>query len=365
MFSKQVFTKFSRSSSRTLSTNTKSTPRIPIGGPALILTTGFLFSKWLQKTTENLEKQNTDKKSKTENFNLLLKFKKFDQNNNGYLSVPDLFRCILNKSEDELSDDQIYSSVPEIKTLFPDEENNAEFCLSSYILLTSILISPKTKFRLAFDMIDLDESGKITASELQTLLKMFNSHQNTNTQNSSYLTKIFFKNGSKTFTYQEFERFSKEFVACVYKLEYKLLANKSPSINGVTRAHFANSIMDMSGFDQATKIERIKNNLKNPEEIVTFEDYVAFKVLMNNISKFKQLTEFHSKAKIDIDVKVMGKISKLATIDEEDVSNNMLDLIFSCYDSSYDDGVIDYKDFLRAFHDNVRYSYVYCGDSLV
>lgn len=276
----------------------------------------------------------------------------------------DLFRAILNESTQNLSDADIKRLCPELLEMFHEEDI---FSITDYILLTSILISPKTKFRIAFHMLDRDSSNLVTLGEFITLKDMFYSKimskhtKSTDTiegTKTSLAIKFFGENQEKSLNLTEFENFAKNFQNAVFKLEYELLAEKSPDTIGVSRSHFANLILDMSGLESETKLDRL-SKLEKPSEPVTFADYKAFRVLLNNLSKFKEIMKFYALADRPVKQSEMSRASKLATIDEEDVSDDIIKLLFSCYDSTPADGVMDYHDFLAAFKDDLRYRYIY------
>ena len=95
---------------------------------------------------------------------------------------------------------------------------------------------------------------------------------------------------------------------------------------------------------------------------MSFEDYKAYRVLLNNLNIFKEIMKYFALADRPVKFSEMSRASKLATLGEEDVSEDIIDLLFSCYDSTPDDGTMDYVDFLGAFQDDVRYRYVYTAD---
>lgn len=285
-----------------------------------------------------------------------------DVNGRKNLYTCDLFRAILNVSREELSNEKIAKLCPEIFNLF---KNDDIFSVTDYILLTSILISPKTQFKIAFKMLDTDNNDFVTPVEFKALKDMFwakmmaipDCQEGTVTS----LSIKFFgppENQNKTLTLQQFEAFSKSFQEAVFKLEYEILAEKSPSTHGVSRADFADMILDLSKLAEETKTKRI-GKLIDPARSVTFDDYKAYRVLLNNLNKFKEIMKFYALADRPVRLGEMDRATKLATLEEEDISGDIVELLFSIYDDTPEDGVMDYKDFLTAFKDDCRYRYVY------
>ena len=338
----------------------------------------------------------------------------FDKKENRiYLTTHDLFRALLNIPKSELSDQKIEKFCPEIFTELFDrskhERHDKIFSLTEYVLLTSILITPKTKLKIAFGMLDHDMSDQVSRSEFSNFKAIFRrkldsqhvkiqenlskllpegehesiqAAENENKENiketdhtehtqnyelraqketTALNIKFFGLQGDQELTYTKFANFSKHFQNLVFQLEYKILDDKSPDITGVTREHFAAQILELSNLPDHIIQERI-SKLDKPKSQVSFEDYKAYRVLLNNLNIFKEIMKYFALADRPVKFSEMSRASKLATLGEEDVSEDIIDLLFSCYDSTPDDGTMDYVDFLGAFQDDVRYRYVYTAD---
>lgn len=304
--------------------------------------------------SQNKQNQLEQEKQQAKNKFLYERFRNYasitHDNGQKFLTIGDLFRALLNENSDNLSDQKIQKLVPEIYTFFEDfDESLAFFSFTEYILLTSILISSKTRFKIAFGMLDTDQSQVVTKSEFDTLKQMFRGKiiqpqqqvVNDTTAATFLNLKFFGKQGDKSLTFQNFDQFCRKFQALVFQLEYEILAEKSPDTVGVSKRHFASMILDMSGISDEDQAYRLQN-LKSPDANITFEDYKAFKVLLNNLTKFKEIMKFYAVAEVEVKKKEMERASKLATLEEEDVSSEIINLIFTCYDSTPEDGIMDY-----------------------
>lgn len=301
------------------------------------------------------------------------KQKNLPQINRNVMSTGDLFRALLN--DDSITNEELITSCPEILNLFPMD---AIFSLTDYVFLTSILTTSKTKFKIAFDMIDIDQNNVICNDDFYKLKSILLNKMDKNIKNvkltnkrqfKTFLDNYFFSSehnhyyindsqqeSSNVLNYTNFSKFATTFKNLVLKLEFNKLDEKSENIKGITRAHFAEIILNQSTLSQETKLHRLQN-LTNPNESFSYKDYESFVVLLNKLPAFKNILKWYTIANIPIKFEQMDRATKLATLEESDISENLIKLVIEIFDNS-GDKILDNDEFLSVLKNQQKIKYI-------
>lgn len=210
-------------------------------------------------------------------------------------------------------------------------------------------------------MIDTSKNGVLSREEFDTMKLMF--RQNLDTadhtlkQHDTFLDEHFFGSDLKrSLDMDKFIKFGVQFQNFVSELEYKVLDEKSPNTDGLSRRDFAKIVLNMTKLTESEKEERV-NNLPNPDGKVTYDDYVAFRILHNKFNDLRAILRWHAMANVALGKEELERAAKLATLQEEDISMNMVELIFRIFDENGDNNM-DYNEFLSIMKDQNKLKYV-------
>lgn len=109
--------------------------------------------------------------STTDHQNLMLTFKQFDKNGNGTISKEELLEGYKELYKDQRSQAEIQLEVDTIWTKIDlDGSGTIDYTEWSVGTINKANVITKQKLKKAFEMFDLDGSGKISALELKTVL---------------------------------------------------------------------------------------------------------------------------------------------------------------------------------------------------
>lgn len=282
------------------------------------------------------------------------------------MTIFDLFRSILNRSD--LSDEILKKLVPKNIEWFNENGKNIEtgvsdptFSITEYILLTNMLVSNKTKFKLAFDMIDRERNDTVSRKEFNLMKNMFRRNikcaDHEKSANGTFLDTYFFKNDdNNAINFHQFQNFAIDFQNSVLNLEYAILAGQSPETEGVSRQDFAKLILDQTDLKEDVKRERL-TRLEKPDSSVTEKDFRTFFVLMHNVSDLKAIMKYYAMAGEDIGMAQMKRATELATLDEPDPTEAVIHILFKMFDANGDD-TLDYHEFVSLLRDQIKFKYV-------
>lgn len=288
------------------------------------------------------------------------------------MTIFDLFRSILNKDKSDLTDERLKELVPEkiewFTSKYTENRKNIEtgvseptFSITEYILLTNMLVSNKTKFKLAFDMIDRERNDKVSRNEFIVMKSMFRKNikcaDHEKSANGTFLDTYFFQNDDNSaINFQKFQDFAIDFQNSVLGLEYAILDKQSPETKGVSRHDFAKLILDQTNLKEDAKRERL-TRLEKPNSSVTLDDFRTFFVLMHNVSDLKAIMKYYAMAGEDIGMAQMKRATELATLDEPDPTEAVIHILFKMFDANGDD-TLDYHEFVSLLKDQIKFKYV-------
>ena len=335
-----------------------------------VLGAGTLASIYIKKKVEGNKALSDEINENYFNDNLQKRFNKYatidiygEGDDEKRMTIYDLFRAILNKPE--LTDDKLDKLIKPNLDWFEEKgsPNKVTFSITEYILLTNILVSNKTKFRLAFDMIDLGRNDQVSRKEFNLMKNMFRSNikcaDHEKSANGTFLDTYFFKNDdSNSINFEKFQNFAIDFQNCVLNLEYKILDKCSPDTEGVSRRDFAKLILDQTNLKEDIKQERL-TRLQKPDSSISEKDFRTFFVLMHNVSDLKVIMKYYAMAGENIGMDQMKRATQLATLDEPDPTEDVLQILFKVFDADGDDK-LDYHEFISLLRDQIKFKYVVC-----
>lgn len=280
------------------------------------------------------------------------------------LSTGDLFRALTNTPE--MSDEKIKSFCPRIFPFFEKfGQDKAVFSITEYIFLTSLIINPRTQFKIAFDMIDFDRTGKLQREEFDKMKCMFRKQisiaDHKLKSHNTFIDMLFFDGDStdKQVGFPEFYKFAANFEDMLIELEYAILDTKSPNTEGVSRKDFADLILDSTNLTSEVKEKRVQL-IPRAEDPVTLDDYRSFFILMANVDEFKTVIKFMDSAGQAINMKAMQKATKISTLNQPDPTDNVLEILFKLFDVNGDDS-LDYAEFVGCLKHQAKFKYVLIG----
>jgi Ca2+-binding EF-hand superfamily protein len=334
---------------------------------------GTIIGKYTMETAKQKKKSAEESNESSFSINLQKRFNKYatiniygEGDDELRMTTFDLFRSILNRSD--LSDEVLMKLVPENIEWFTENGKNIEigvsepsFSITEYILLTNMLVSNKTKFKLAFDMIDTERNDKISRKEFNVMKNMFRRNikcaDHEKSANGTFLDTFFFNNDdNNAINFQQFQNFAIDFQNSVLKLEYAILAGQSPETEGVSRQDFAKLILDQTSLKEDAKRERL-TRLEKPDSSITEKDFRTFFVLMHNVSDLKAIMKYYALAGEDIGLAQMKRATELATLDEPDPTEAVIHILFKMFDANGDD-TLDYHEFVSLLRDQIKFKYV-------
>jgi len=210
-------------------------------------------------------------------------------------------------------------------------------------------------------MIDTSRSSKVSRQEFNQLKRFFRSNiesaDHEKLATNTFLDTYFFQNTDSTqITYSIFETFAIDFQNAVLGLEYALLADKSPETEGVSRLDFARLILDQTSLKEKVKEERLAR-LAEPEAAITEKDFRTFFVLMHNVHDLKAIMKYYALAGQPIGISEMRRATVLATLDEPDPTEDVIQILFKIFDADGDDK-LDYTEFISLLRDQIKFKYV-------
>lgn len=237
--------------------------------------------------------------------------------------------------------------------------NKGIISYAEYLFLLTILIKPRSGFKIAFSMLDEDGNNTIDRQEFKVLESIFskaakerNSKENRKDNvyglgssldvDTSLLVHFFGVGGKGNLEFSDFYNFMENLQTEVLQVEFNKFSSGSPSISEVDLAR----ILFRYTFLNSADYERIfKRLVEGPREKkrITFEEFEDFFKFLNNLDDFQIAMRMFTLAERPITQEefsravyvCMGKLP----------SPHMVSIVFKIFDEN-GDGLLSYQEFL-------------------
>ncbi|XP_054014886.1 calcium uptake protein 3, mitochondrial isoform X7 [Hylaeus anthracinus] len=300
---------------------------------------------------------------------------------------PRLKRRVL--AEKEL--DVMRNSVPSLRQgsphMFRNLRDKGIISYTEYLFLLSILIKPKTGFRIAFNMFDTDGNERVDKTEFLVMEKVFSHawrgrHGTETKENTQLLTQrqttpeeiqvqyidddqglqrrhavdttltvhFFGKDGNNELKYEEFKCFMENLQQEVLELEFHEFSKGRDTISELDFAKILLRYTYLNIDEYDKYLERIVQNSEYQTGIM-FEEFRRFYQFLNNIDDFAIAMRMYTLADQPISKDEFQRAVKICTGNV--LSNHIIDTVFVLFDED-GDGQLSYKEFIAIMKDRLH-----------
>jgi len=264
---------------------------------------------------------------------------------------------------------QIKDSTPSISSnnehLFRNLGNKGLISYTEYLFLLTILIKPKTGFKIAFNMLDQDGNEMIDKNEFKVLESIFSSAakennggeldsrhglQMGNVVDTTLLTHFFGQGGTEELSFTEFCTFMENLQTEVLHMEFGEFSKGSPTISEMDFARILLRYTFLNSEDYDNILERLFERL--PEERgITFEEFKDFGLFLNNLDDFQIAMRMYTLADKSISPEEFSRAVHICT--GKHLSPHMVFTVFQIFDDD-GDGLLSYQEFVAMMKDRIH-----------
>uniref|UniRef100_A0A3P9HJ79 Mitochondrial calcium uptake 2 n=1 Tax=Oryzias latipes TaxID=8090 RepID=A0A3P9HJ79_ORYLA len=242
--------------------------------------------------------------------------------------------------------------------LFRTWGDNGLISYTEYLFLLTILTKPRTGFRIAFQMLDVDGNEQVDKKEflkLKTIIRSSKARvataktaaENSEAVSTSLQAYFFGKGGENKLKYQEFLRFMEDLQAEVQEMEFLQF---SKGMDTMRREDFAEWLLHYTNEeDNEIYWENMRKRIPAGQSI-TFDEFKAFCLFSNNLEDFVFSMKMVTGANRPVGMAQFRRAVKIATGHE--LSDSVLDTVFKLFDMDGDD-CLSHKEFMGVMTDRV------------
>ncbi|XP_061659361.1 calcium uptake protein 2, mitochondrial isoform X2 [Syngnathoides biaculeatus] len=237
--------------------------------------------------------------------------------------------------------------------------DNGLISYTEYLFLLTILTKPRTGFRIAFKMLDVDGNEQVDKREFLKLKNIGKSRKRISKDitersveegehvNTTLQAYFFGKSGQNKLRYQEFHKFMEDLQAEVQEMEFLQF---SKGMDTMRREDFAEWLLHYTNEeDNEIYWENMRKRIPAGQSI-TFEEFKAFCLFTNNLEDFAFSMKMISEANRPIGMAQFKRAVRIAT--GHDLSDNVLDTVFKLFDLD-GDNCLSHKEFIGVMKDRV------------
>ncbi|XP_068600419.1 calcium uptake protein 2, mitochondrial [Brachionichthys hirsutus] len=244
--------------------------------------------------------------------------------------------------------------------LFRTLGDNGLISYTDYLFLLTILTKPRTGFRIAFKMLDVDGNEQVDRKEFLTLKKILGKSKRRAPKdgaekpvdeggevNTTLQAYFFGKNGQNKLQYQQFFRFMEDLQAEVQEMEFLQF---SKGMDTMRREDFAEWLLHYTNEeDNELYWENMRKKISSGQSI-TFEEFKVFCLFTNNLEDFAFSMKMVTGANRPVGMAQLKRAVRIAT--GHDLSENVLDTVFKLFDMDGDNR-LSHKEFIGVMTDRV------------
>ncbi|RVE64310.1 hypothetical protein OJAV_G00145030 [Oryzias javanicus] len=241
--------------------------------------------------------------------------------------------------------------------LFRTWGDNGLISYTEYLFLLTILTKPRTGFRIAFQMLDVDGNEQVDKKEFLKLKKIIGSSkarvataettEDGEAVSTSLQAYFFGRKGENKLKYQEFHRFMEDLQAEVQEMEFLQF---SKGMDTMRREDFAEWLLHYTNEeDNEIYWENMRKKIPAGQSI-TFDEFKAFCLFSNNLEDFVFSMKMVTGANRPVGMAQFRRAVKIATGHE--LSESVLDTVFKLFDMD-GDNCLSHKEFMGVMTDRV------------
>jgi len=307
-----------------------------------------------------------------------IKFSSVEYNGQIYMTPQDFLESVIEAEPKprlkrrQLSKKDLYSikdSTPAISKnnehLFRTLGCKGLISYTEYLFLLTILIKPKTGFKIAFNMLDQDGNEMIDQQEFKVLESIFCSAakennggeidsryglQIGNIVDTTLLTHFFGQQGTEELSFKEFCNFMENLQTEVLHMEFGEFSKGAPVISEMDFARILLRYTFLNSEDYDNILERLFERL--PEERgITFEEFRDFGQFLNNLDDFQIAMRMYTLADKAISPDEFSRAVHICT--GKHLSPHMVFTVFQIFDDD-GDGLLSYQEFIAMMKDRIH-----------
>ncbi|XP_017886901.2 calcium uptake protein 3, mitochondrial isoform X2 [Ceratina calcarata] len=300
---------------------------------------------------------------------------------------PRLKRRVLTDKELEV----MRNSIPPLRHgsphMFRNLRDKGIISYTEYLFLLSILIKPKSGFRIAFNMFDTDGNERVDKTEFLVMEKVF-SHawrgrhgtetkeklellterqttpediqvqyiddeqglQRRHAVDTSLMVHFFGRDGINELKYEDFKQFMENLQYEVLELEYHEF---SKGREAISELDFAKILLRYTHLDTEEYDKYLDRILINSElqKGITFDEFRHFYQFLNNIDDFAIAMRMYTLADHPISKSEFQRAVKICT--GTVLSDHTMDTVFALFDED-GDGQLSYTEFIAIMKDRLH-----------
>ncbi|XP_012343825.1 calcium uptake protein 3, mitochondrial isoform X2 [Apis florea] len=300
---------------------------------------------------------------------------------------PRLKRRVLSDKELEVMRNSIPSTRHGSSHMFRNLRDKGIISYTEYLFLLSILIKPKSGFRIAFNMFDTDGNERVDKTEFLVMEKVF-SHawrgrhgtetkeklsllterqttpeaiqvqyiddeqglQRRHAVDTSLMIHFFGKDGKNELKYEDFTRFMENLQHEILELEFHEFSKGHDTISELDFAKILLRYTQLDTDEYDKYLDRILIN-SDLHIGITFEEFRRFYQFLNNLDDFSIAMRMYTLADHPISKDEFQRAVKICT--GSVLSDHIIDTVFALFDED-GDGQLSYTEFIAIMKDRLR-----------
>ncbi|XP_061942757.1 calcium uptake protein 3, mitochondrial isoform X4 [Apis cerana] len=284
-------------------------------------------------------------------------------------------------------DGQLYMTPQDFLDSVVESEPRRIISYTEYVFLLSILIKPKSGFRIAFNMFDTDGNERVDKTEFLVMEKVFSHawrgrHGTETKENLNLLTErqktpeaiqvqyiddeqglqrrhavdtslmihFFGKDGKNELKYEDFTRFMENLQHEILELEFHEFSKGHDTISELDFAKILLRYTQLDTDEYDKYLDRIQIN-SDLRIGITFEEFRRFYQFLNNLDDFSIAMRMYTLADHPISKDEFQRAVKICT--GSVLSRHIIDTVFALFDDD-GDGQLSYTEFIAIMKDRLR-----------
>lgn len=242
--------------------------------------------------------------------------------------------------------------------------DNGLVSYTEYLFLLSVLTKPRSGFRIAFNMFDVDGDQRIDKKEFLVLEQLMansglSSPGSTRTEaaktgdllsNTTLTVHFFGQKGNDVLNYDDFHRFMENFQTEILELEFLQFSHGMPTIKEDEFARILLRYTILTKEQHEEYLERLKKRLKHVQGI-TFPDFKEFCQFLNNLDDFALALRIYTYADHPISEVDFRRAVKACT--GQTLGSHLVHVVFQLFDED-GDGQLSQKEFISVMKERLQ-----------